>query len=539
MNGKTNESHLFIEVNEWTRLNDLPAISDRLMESACGGQGVCGKCRIRVIQGKSSTPSVEEQEYLSAAELQDGLRLACYCTVKGRIHIGLPAVEEINDSGAEKTNRPENPYYFHQSKKGPYGIALDLGTTTLAARLLDLETGKVIAEDARLNPQYVLGADILSRVYAAKNPGGSERLQSMLHQGLEQMLADLMNRVNIQKSDVKSMVIAGNTIMQHLLMGINPASLGSFPYSPVFNGGWITGHNQSFIMAPDAKTYIIPSASGFIGGDIIGGVAYLGLNRTEKTSLFIDLGTNGEIVLSHDRALRACSVAAGPALEGMNIECGIRAGNGAIEKVWMGRSGLDYQVVGKGKPRGLCGSGILDLLKVLRNEGIVSTSGRFLNHDRVNRMVVAPSLIDNLVKTDGKNRFYLVPSVNGERGIYLSQNDIRQVQLVKGALCAGIEILLESAGIAMEEVQRVLLAGALGNYSSPDSLLELGFFPLVWADRLEMAGNTALSGASAILLSNDTIEQFEELLHDMICLDLSNHINFQDLFLKGMSLEQQ
>ena len=562
-------------------------------ESACGKTGTCGKCRIMVLDGLTRPPSEEETAFLTRDDLNRGIRLACCCLVAGQVSVRLEEAvspAQILTTGLQADFRidPIEGRLHRPSSAEPcthgYGVAADIGTTTVVAVLIDLANGNQLAVASALNPQTRFGLDVLSRIhFAQKEESGLSRLQQAITGCLNGLIDQLCAASGLSSQNISELAVGANTVMLHLLLGIDPASIGRAPYTPAFlQAQTVPAARLGIQAAPAGRVYCLPAVSGFVGADIVGGIVAAGLHRTGETVLFLDLGTNGEMVLFRDGRPVACSTAAGPALEGMNIACGMRAADGAVEAVWLRDDGsLAWRTIGNKPPRGLCGSGLLDLVAALREAGIIAPSGRFVDPQRLPASGEAPQETDNLAASPlaghleeqgGRRRFRLAlpaefqtpPELScstgpgseptGSRaapaststfspadyakgaGVYLTQADVRQVQVAKSAIATGIKVLLAKSGLAGHEVERVLLAGAFGAYLNPDTLVRLGFFPATWRGRMEFAGNTALAGAAMALLSSEARKHMENFVPRVECVRLETEPGFEKLFVGNMEL---
>ncbi|WP_207641625.1 ASKHA domain-containing protein [Syntrophomonas palmitatica] len=509
----------------------MPGLAELLADSPCGGAGTCGKCRVMVLNGDVSSLSPEEQLWLSPSEMEEGIRLACFCQVKGEIRLGLPektATQILSNTGNIKRIFVKG--FTHKL----FGMAVDLGTTSVVGSLFNMNTGEEINTSSRLNPQCSYGLDIMSRIDYASRDGGIQKLNRLILDCLDELVIDNCSAAGIKADDIQEIVIAGNTVMLHLLAGINPAAMGRFPYTPVFTSAMQISAAGLGMKAPcKADVYLMPSASAFIGSDIVGGILATGLHQEQENCFLLDLGTNGEMVLFSKNQLYACSVAVGPALEGMNIECGMRSEAGAIDKVWTEGESLCFHTIGEKPARGLCGSGLIEAAGVMWNKGLLAANGKILTNPRS----YSSSIWAEFITEKEKNiRFCLIPCRGPKNAIFISQHDIRQLQLAKAAICAGIKLLMDAAKIEAQDVYRVNLAGALGNYVNYDLMIELGFFPSEWRGKIRPAGNSALLGATMVLMSTTALKQADEISKRLICLDLASTLEFQDIFVRGMAL---
>ncbi|MBQ6808063.1 MAG: DUF4445 domain-containing protein [Firmicutes bacterium] len=486
-----------------------------LLDGPCGGGGRCGKCGIRFLSAVEALP--EEEEFFSPEELEQGWRLACLHSLTEDQSIALPGSGKstVLDQGLWKSVQPD--------AASGYGIAVDIGTTTLAACLLDLKSGQRLTSATCLNSQKAFGQDVITRIdYAATQAGGLERMQEAVREDIRQLCREICSQAGIESSQVQAMSIAANTVMTHIFGGKDPSSLAAFPFAPAFTGPLIcSGEEMGFSLAPGAEVYCLPAISAYVGGDITAGLLVSGIRELPGCSLFLDIGTNGEMALCRDGELLSCSCAAGPALEGMDIRCGMRAAEGAIEDVRLSEAAAEahwqLQVIGGGSPRGLCGSGLLALVAESVRHGIIGKNGRFQDHPLVE-------------VEEGRKRC----RVDALQGIYLTQRDVRQVQLAKGAILAGVNILLREADIQSEQVDRVLVAGQFGAHLSSRSLVGAGLLPAALQEKIEYVGNTALSGAGLCLLSRAERQKAEQLSAHVRYLELSVWPNYEQELMSAM-----
>lgn len=406
-----------------------------------------------------------------------------------------------------------------------YGLAIDIGTSTLVVSLLDLSSGEEKAVTVRLNPQREFGADVISRIqYCRENKDGLFKLSNALTGRLSEMVEDICGKVGIDRSDISEAIVVGNPTMQHLFWGIDPSYIGEMPYAPAICRKVRFRPYQG--IGPDLGTYPIqspPNLSGFIGSDIVGGIISQGLLESDEIQLLIDLGTNAEIVLGNRERLLVCNAAAGPAFEGAKIACGMIGVRGAIERVWFDEEDIRVQAMGDARPSGICGSGVVDAVACLLVLGILDESGKMADPSSVLARL-SPEIQRRLRKEAGENRFWLSPKV------YLSQKDIRELQTAKAAVAAGIEILTKKMGIETNQIQRVMIAGAFGSFVNPVSARRIGLIPDVPLDRVISVGNSALEGAKMYLLSR-RVRDVADRIRDIVELhELSAEEDFQDVF---------
>ena len=369
-----------------------------------------------------------------------------------------------------------------------YGIAVDIGTTTLVSSLLDLRDGAELGVTSSLNPQVLYAQDVLSRIKMGSQPEGLRKLHDELIDEINRQIASLAAQAGVNAQSIYEVVFSGNTTMLHLAVGVNPASLGKFPYTLALEGGGhVAAQAVGLRIAPQALVYLPPIISAYVGPDIISGILATRLAERDGVTLFVDIGTNGEMALAVDGKLTATSTAAGPAFEGMNIACGMRASRGAVELVSLGEDGVHVRTIAGAEAVGICGSGLLDVVAELAVKSGLDRNGRFQH-----KAVLTQPWSERWEMLDGKPIFRIAGPV------YLTQKDVRQVQLAKGAIRAGVELLLKANNVSAAQVDRVLIAGSFGFHLRTLSLVNLGLLPREFADRVEFvcAGSTVLERES-------------------------------------------
>ena len=495
-------------LNKTLRAPSGAALQDLLfaegVEFPCGGRGRCKGCRVKVLAG--ALPAGEDdRRQLTPAEIADGWRLACRARVHTDLTLELAQWETpilADDSPVAATPREG------------WGAAVDVGTTTVVAQLLDLSTGRVLGVRTALNSQAQHGADVMSRVDFAMAASGQSILQRQIRTQLGRLLRDLLdaaaaaNPAGAASSRLKEIVLAGNTVMHHLFCGIDVAPMARHPFEPESPGPRrFSAAELGWDLPGTPMVRFLPCLGGFVGGDILAGILATRLHESAAPAALIDLGTNGEIVVGSRAGLLCASPAAGPAFEGARISTGMRAATGAISQVALEQGRLRCHVLGHAAARGICGSGLVDAVAAGLELGRISPSGRLL----------------------GGESFALTPSVS------LNQKDIRELQLAKGAIAAGLRLLLAQYGVSRESLTRVFLAGAFGNYINLASARRIGLldFP---PDRTQPSGNTSLRGAKLALCGPDAHQgAYPELLARIRHLPLNEDPNFQDAFAEEMT----
>jgi uncharacterized 2Fe-2S/4Fe-4S cluster protein (DUF4445 family) len=421
-----------------------------------------------------------------------------------------------------------------------YGLVFDLGTSTLVGKLFNLVDGAEVAVTSCLNSQSRRGADLISRLqYIREHPRGLATLQHLMAGDLNQLTTRLLLTAGLEPEDIFIAVAAGNTTMQHILLGLSPAAIAEAPFSPVTTDGLIVNAaDVGLELHPSALVYVMPVKSGYIGGDLLSVVMASGVAEQEdEIILGLDLGTNGEIFLGNARRLLTCSAAAGPALEGARISHGMIASAGAIEGVSLKDGELRYRVIGNIRPRGICGSGLVDLVAVLLHCGIIDQEGLI----RRRRKIVCPDLGSRVIRRGGVNDF-LVASAgesHDNRPMYLTQKDVRELQLAKGAIAAGIKTLMDELGIGVQDINHVYLAGALGNYVNPTSTIRTGLLPKVSPEIVRSLGNAASTGASMVLLIKRYWQTAAELTRFIEHIELSNRPDFNQYFVEQINFPRE
>lgn len=417
-----------------------------------------------------------------------------------------------------------------------YGLAIDIGTTTVVASLVDLLTGKEIATSSDLNPQKAFGLDVLSRIeYAQSGPGELGRLRDDILNCLNTLVTEACRKAAVGRDSIYQACVAGNSTMMHLLLGVNPRSIGTAPYSPVFTGEEeLAARDVGLSISPFGRVYCLPSVSGYVGADITAGILATRMNREKGTALLIDIGTNGEIALTSGGKLVACASPAGPALEGMNISRGMRAAVGAVEEIVINPDGIRFKTIGQQPPVGICGSGIIDMVAELLKVGVIEPSGRLISKQKLIESG-QHFLAERLTERGTKRDFLLISSDQAPPdGLFATQQDIRQVQLAKGAITAGITALLEEAGLSEEAVDKVYIAGAFGTHVRLESLIRIGIIPAAWADRVTFVGNSAKAGALMCLLAQSKRREAGEISRTTRYFELSVRPGFDRLFSQSL-----
>lgn len=470
----------------------------------CGGKGNCGKCRVTVV-GNVSAPSVVEQKFLTVEDLQNGVRLACLTRVLGDCMVTTRDAyeQQIRVDSVDLADTLAIPVFEK------YGVAVDIGTTTMAACLYDREWD-MLAEAGIPNPQAPWGADVVSRMENCLSGHGGE-LQKAVTEGIGQILTRLAEQAEIAMGDIDALVITGNTVMLHLLTGTSPEPLTHAPFEAKrLFGEWTTAGDMGLgVLDAQSKVYLMPCISAFVGGDMVAAMMANDFCYGNDTQILVDIGTNGEMALWHDQNLYVCSTAAGPAFEGAGISMGMSGGIGAVDHVTLCNGQLIAHVLGRGAaPVGICGSGIVDAVACLLNVELMDETG-YLEDDPT---PIAPP-------------------------VFLTQADIRSVQLAKSAICAGLLTLMHTSHLTVDDVSRIYVAGGFGSYLDVSSAGRIGLLPQGLVSKVEVCGNAALIGASMVLLDRATVEVAEKLSKQAMVLDLATNPYFAECFMQGMMFE--
>ena len=507
-------------------IKDAAKIVDIIIDSPCGGIGKCGKCKVKVIKG-TTKPSSFEKKCISNKDIKNGIRLACQTKVSEEMIMTIPDKLDVD---LKKMLLSEVKSVKSQKYSDKFGVAIDIGTTTIVGILVDLTTNDTISVAAKDNPQYEHGADVISRInYSINNQNGTKKLQNYIVTAINSIIKRFVKNTGIHSGQIRKMTIAGNTTMQHLFMGINPEKLAIAPYKPTVKGLYdsVNSFEIGIDIDKNAEIYIIPNISGWIGGDTLSMIFALGFDKSDKIKLAIDIGTNGEIVLGSKERILVTSTAAGPCFEGVNISCGMRASKGAIESVYFTDEGVYCNVIGNVTAKGLCGSGMIDAMAELLKYKIIDDTGRFRNYKELKKEL-SPVLLDSVIEDNKRIKFLVYK--NSAHNIFITQQDIREFQLAKAAICAGIKLLVNELGITVEDIDEVLLAGTFGNYIDKSNAQKVGLIPSVSLEKVKYVGNAACDGARLALVSQKVRNEMEENIKTIEHINLISQKDFQKTF---------
>lgn len=516
-----------ISIHQGATLVEAAGQAGIVLNTSCGGRGTCGKCVVRL------SPSGREV-------------LACQHTVQGDLTVTVPAssrfyTHKILEHGLDRTaGLRRTTVEKYRSLAGPtdiYGLAVDIGTTTVVAKLIDLANGECVATRAMLNPQTRFGDDVVSRISYAESQAGLERLHAIIVDGINELIRGLCEAVRIDPNAIFEASVVGNTTMNHIFLGFPVAQLGQAPYQAhSTNAHDVSPGRLGLTMNPAGNVHTAENIAGFVGADTTAVALAVDIGSATQMTLVVDIGTNGELVLGMGERLYAASCAAGPALEGARIRCGSRAVDGAIEAVVVDNDDITIDVIGGGKPLSICGSGLIDAVAVLLELGVVETSGRFADIEET-RSKCSAAVASRRIEVEGQPAFCLARDLQTfEPAVVLTQRDIREFQLAKGAIQAGIRLLLAKMGIDAGGLERVLLAGAFGNYIRPASAVRVGLLPNVPLERIHFVGNAAASGAQMLLLSDECRATAAALTREIQYVEIANEKAFNEVFAESMLL---
>ena len=522
-----------------------------VIDAPCSGNGVCGKCRLRLIAGTvdmTKVPSLSEEEY------EDGWRLACQSRVMGDATFLVPAGASAFQSGiqtADLSSAQELAAYEKAidgifgagiprgtAQKG-VGLAVDIGTTTCAAALLDLQSGAVLAKASAGNGQIRYGADVINRIIQSTKPGGREKLRrAVREETLIPLIETLCRGANVESTDITRAVIAGNTTMEHLFAGVDAESIRLEPYVPAFLAlrgetaerfGLVTAKDFGLPLCPEAPVILAPNVGSYVGGDITAGALTSMIWDADELTLFIDLGTNGELVFGSRDFLLCCACSAGPAFEGGDITCGMRATKGAIEACRIDEESMEpvFEIVGGDlPPAGLCGSGLIDTISELFRCGIINGKGKFVREGR------------RVVRSEYEAAYVLAfaeESASG-RDVTLTETDIDNFIRAKGAIFSAIRAMLNSLDMTVDCITKVIVAGGIGSGIDIPKAISIGMLPALPVEKYSYIGNSSLTGACAMLLSDEAEEKVFALGDSMTYLELSSHPGYMDEFVAACFL---
>ncbi len=601
-----------IETERGENLLDIARDAGVFLSSICGGDGICGRCRVIIKKGRVESSATT---LLSREEIQQGYALACQTRVIEDLEIFIPPesrAEEAQiliDQDAQRfralyATLEEQPFFTHdplvqrlyleipqptlednladqerlfreirrqvkapimqmglkvlqtlpeacrehqwkvtvslgqrggttevlQVKPGnratqSYGVAVDVGTSTVVTHLVDLSTSRTIDAEARYNSQLPYGEEVTRRIIYAEHHG-PDKLHQAITGDINNLISALISRNRIELNDIMAVFCAGNTTMLHFLLGLNPSYVRKNPYTPsATTPPPIRATEVGIKINPRGLLYTMPSIGGWVGGDITAGILSTGLWQTKQLSMLIDIGTNGEIVFGNNEWMIACSTSAGPAFEGSGIQCGMKAGRGAIERVEISPKGhIRYRTIGDGLPKGICGSGVIDAIAALFEAGYIDRSGKLIRES-------SPRIRSH----KGQLEFVLLPAhrTEIEKDIVISQADIENLLRAKAAIYSGAKIILQSMDLSFQDIEQLLIAGGFGNYLDREKAIMLGLIPDIPLERIRFMGNTAILGAKFALLSKQAMELSYQIIKNVTYYDLIAYPNYYDEFMSA------
>lgn len=488
-----------------------------ILNTVCGGKGTCKKC---VVNLEPDSEAV----------------LACQYHIESDVTVTIPPTSRFFEqkilTGGTKAKAPGRFDVWEKYKDADekiFGLAVDIGTTTVVVKLLNMKDGKCLATQAELNPQTQYGDDVISRIAYAQTNDKSTKLHKAIIDCINKLVSQLCKQTHIRAEHIYEVCVVGNTTMNHIFLRFPVAQLGQVPYR-AFS---VEAHNSQpselgLSINPAGNIYTVENIAGFVGSDITAVALAADINSADEMTLIVDIGTNGEIVLGTGDKLYAASCAAGPALEGARISCGSRASKGAIEAVILGEDDIELDVIGSQPPRSICGSGLIDAVAVLLELDIIDQTGRFVEAEKL-KGCVSSAIFSRISEQNGQPAFRLADKV------ILTQQDIREVQLAKAAIRAGIKLLQKKIGVGDDDIRHIYLAGAFGNYIRAESALRIGLLPNVPAERIRFIGNAACSGAQMILLNSALRAEAKQLARKIKYIEIANEAEFQDIFAESMA----
>ncbi len=490
------------------------------LASVCGGIGTCEECRVRLAAGELTPLTLVEQAVFTPVELAAGYRLACQAEPLGDVKLDIPpesltAAQRLQLEGQEMRVRPRP----RVTTPGAHGLAVDVGTTKLAAYLVELKSGATVARAGAMNPQVAYGEDVISRIaYAGREKQGAQTLQSVLIETLNRLLAEMCAEAKIGREQVAEAVLVGNTAMHHLSAGLPVEQLGRAPFSPATTDPLdLPAARLGLDLADGARVYLPPVIAGYVGADHVAMLLATEVWKSPRTVVALDIGTNTEISLVAGGKVTCCSCASGPAFEGAHIHAGMRAAPGAVERARWSDGKILWQTIDGRPPVGICGSGILDVVAALLDGGLLRPTGAL---------------------TTGSDYVLAARAETGlERDLVVTRKDVHEIQLAKSAIRSGVEVLLAEAGLTDSAVDEFIVAGAFGTYLDLRSAVRVGMFPPLPLERFRQVGNAAGVGAKQMLVSLTRRVQAEKLARRLGYVELTGQADFPPLFMKYLAFD--
>lgn len=529
-----------IKIDSPITLKEAASFAGLSMGGFCNGMGTCGKCRVKILAGSGTPLTQTERQQLTEEEIGDGIRLACRFIPKTDVTAELLQEEHVIRTAQEYAGTPledteavsfdEDGETF--SGSGQFGIAFDMGTTVVAARLLDRERRNRPCVMSRMNPQRVHGADVAARVsYIGRDPERLAQLRGEMIGCMNEMIAELCGRAGIDPHDITECSVCGNMTMSHIFAGVDPYPLGVAPFEPVFCERKTYDTKEVPLgIHPEGRIHLMPGIGGQVGSDITADLLLASLpgSDPEAAMLLVDIGTNGEVVIrNRTGGYYAGSAAAGPAFEGGTISCGMPASDGAIAGVDLSEGELKLDVIGGGEPKGICGSGLVDAAAWMLDLGVMGRDGRIRSRDEVPGL--AEAIRERIVPNGETNDFILW---EGEKQVVITQKDIRQLQLAKGAVAAVTETVMEAAKITAEDLDQVIVTGAFGSHIDFRNAVKIGLLPDAKAGSYRILTNGAVEGAALMITSDVFWDRAERIPQNATHVGTAGSEMFQERFLR-------
>lgn len=521
------------------------------VEAVCAGNGTCGKCKMLVTKGNLKDYDDTEKVRLTGEELSGGMRLACRMKIYSDCCAIIPN-ESRKKQVSNQSNIKITEELEHSNKRwlsNHYGVTFDIGTTSVEACLFDLVNDHRLVQISTSNPQSSYGADVISRIsYSILSDDNLLRLQKLIWDCCNELIDQLLirhgilseeilksksiedvNSKNLIYNRINKYVILGNTTMSHIFLGKSVKGLARVPFEGIYyDMHRLSNEAMQFHMDSKGEIIVLPGIHGHVGSDTLGCIITTDLGNQKGINLLIDIGTNGEMVISHDNEMICCSTAAGPAFEGASIYHGMRAKDGAIKGFKIENNNVLLEVVGDTKPEGICGSGIIDVIAELIKVGIIDETGRLLTPEEVD------SPLSSRIINENGMQFILAYSQNGQN-IVLTQQDIREVQLAKAAIYAGTISLLKEVGVQRKDINRLYLAGAFGSNININNAIMIGLLPDIDRNRIKLIGNGSLDGGAMVLLSKITIEEATSIGKNINHIELANDDKFRRRYIDAIN----
>lgn len=579
------DKNSIIYVDKGENLLEVLRKNDFFIDSPCGGKGNCGKCKVLVgklaenhahkeVKLACQTNIFEDMEVVLNSK-SDKVEIMTNVDIKTNdtnllvekicLEIDPPSIEDQRDDITRITNSLNRDnlsldyemlkeiadkireYDFNititlykdklidiepkDKVKDNYGIAIDMGTTTIACYLIDLKNGKIIDVESAINKQRVYGADVISRInFTLENKDGIKILKDTSIEQINNIINILCERNKISSRNIYNLVIVGNTVMTHMILGLPTKNIASSPFVPVITKEVeIKGKELGINIC--GYVNIVPNISSYIGSDVLAGIYASGMANSEKYSLFLDIGTNGELALGNKDGIITCSTAAGPAFEGANIKCGVGGISGAINKIDLSQDKI-YETIEDKTPVGICGSGVIDMVSELLKYNIIDETGRILDKDEI----LDFKMIDRIEESDENEKQFLLEKdgIDGNR-IVFTQKDIREVQLAKAAIASGIKVIMNEANVKYEDIDKLYIGGGFGNYMDIEKSINIGLIPKELKEKIVLIGNSAGSGAISYLISKENRERIKDIVKNISYIELSSKKDFQYYYIDEIS----